>query len=104
MSKYIYRLWFPMVNVHGSDFNKLCEKCQQKIEDKINDGYVLPTTLSIDTSIGMNLTFGFSMGSVELCKKCASNLKEFLDSAEFLSFGKHESIQLWRNLKEEASE
>ena len=98
--QYLYRLWFPKVGYHGSSFDKLCGKCQGKIEEELNDGFVLPTTVGIDTSIGISLKFGFKVGTVELCKGCQEKIKEFLASADFVSFGSNKPIELWRNKKE----
>lgn len=102
MTEYFYRLWFPMVGIHGSDFNQLCDKCQAKIEEELNDGFVLPTTLSIDTSIGVSLKFGFKVfGTLELCKDCQKAIKEFFASAKYMKWGTKKSIELWRNIKDE---
>jgi hypothetical protein len=100
MSKFLYRLWIPQVGIHGSDYNKICEKCQDKIEETIENGFVLPTTVQIDTSMGLSLTFGFHYGSIELCQDCAKNFKTWLDSQEYLHFN-NKQIELWRNTKEE---
>lgn len=101
MNKYIYRLWFPMVDYHGSCFDKFCEECQGQIEEKLKDGFVLPTKVSIDTSIGISIKFGFSMTDFEPCKACQKKLVKFLEDADFMKFGSEKSIQLWRNKKDE---
>ena len=102
MSKFLYRLWFPMVGRHGSDFNKFCEKCQDEIERILEeDGYVIPTKVSLDTSIGVS-RFDFSFKTFDPCEECQRKLKGFLESADFLRFGTEKSIELWRNKKEEA--
>jgi len=100
MSKFLYRLWFPMVSYHGSDFNKFCEKCQDRIEAILEDGFVIPTSISLDTSIAISIKFGFSFKTFEPCENCQKELENFLESANFLRFGTKESIQLWRDKKE----
>ena len=104
MSKFLYRLWIPQARIHGSDFNKICPKCQDKIEAEIEDGFYLPTTVAIDTSVGFGLKFGFSMHQLELCEDCAKAFKQWLDSQDYFHFN-NDPIELWRNKKdEEASE
>lgn len=103
MSKFMYRLWIPQAGIHGSDFNKICEKCQDKIEEAIEDGFVLPTTIGIDTSMGLSLKLGFQFGSVDLCKECAKKFKEWLDSQEYFHFT-NEQLELWRNTKPKEGE
>jgi len=100
MSKFMYRLWLPQVGIHGSVFDKICEKCQDKIEEIIADGFVLPTTVSIDTSIGLSIRVGFRFGTIDLCDKCAKKFKEWIDSQEYLHFN-DEQVALWRNSKPE---
>lgn len=100
MSKFLYRLWFPQVGIHGTSFNKICDQCQDKIEEAIEDGFVLPTTVSIDTSMGLDIRFGFQFATVDLCKKCAKTFKEWVDSQEYLHFN-NKNVELWRNIKEE---
>ena len=103
MSKFLYRLWFPMVGRHGSDFNKFCEKCQDEIERILEeDGFVVPTTIELDTSIGISIRFGFSFKTFEPCEDCQKELKDFFESADFLKFGTEKNIELWRNRKEES--
>ena len=99
MSKFLYRLWIPQANIHGECFDKICEKCQNKIEEKLEDGFVLPTTVSIDTSIGLSIKFGFSMNTLELCKTCEKEFREWLDCRPYFSFN-NEQIQLWKSTKE----
>jgi len=103
MSKFLYRLWFPMVSYHGSNFNNFCEKCQDKIEAILKEGYVIPTKISLDTSIGISINFGFRIKHFDPCKECQQELKDFLETADFLRFGTKKSIQLWRDKREEAS-
>jgi len=90
-----------MVGYHGSCFDKFCDKCQDAIEEKVNDGFVLPTKISIDTSIGINIKFGFSIKDFEPCEKCQKKIIAFLEKADFLQFGTEQSIRLWRNQKDE---
>jgi len=92
-------LWIPQANIHGECFDKICETCQNKIEAKIEDGFYLPTTVGIDTSIGLGLKFGFSMSLLDLCDKCAKTFKEWIDSRPYFSFN-NEPIQLWKSIKE----
>jgi len=99
MSKFLYRLWIPQVGIHGSDFDKICEKCQNKIEENLEDGFVLPSTVSIDTSIGLSIKFGFSMTTLDLCSNCAKAFKEWIQSQEHFQIT-NEPVQLWRNKKE----
>lgn len=100
MSKFMYRLWLPQVGIHGSAFDKICEKCQDKIEETIADGFVLPTTVSIDTSMGLSIKVGFQFETIDLCDKCAKKFKEWIDAQDFLHFN-HEEVALWRNSKPE---
>lgn len=101
MTKYLYRLWFSMVGTHGSDFNKFCEKCQDKIEEELEDGFVLPTKVGIDTSIGIQIKFGWKWRNFEPCKECQDKLRKFLESTDFLKLGNpNDHIELWRNKKE----
>ena len=100
MSKFLYRLWIPQAGIHGEVFDKLCEKCQDKIEKVIEDGFVLPTTVSIDTSIGFSIRFGFSFKTVDLCDECARKFREWLDSQDHFHFN-DKSIELWRSKKDD---
>lgn len=102
MSKFSYRLWFPQLNLHGDCFDKICEKCLDKIEAKLEDGFCLPTTVTVDTRTGLNLKFDFSMYPVDLCEECVQAFRTWFDSLPYVHFNEN-SVELWRNTKEETT-
>ena len=95
----LYRLWIPQVGIHGSCFDRICDKCQKKIAKEVQNKLVLPTRPSIVVTDEVTILFGYSaFGSisgveVELCKTCNATFKKWLD-ANSLNIS-NEPIELW---------
>ena len=104
MSKFLYRLWLPSANIHGEVFDKICPKCQDKIEEHLNNGFLIPTKVSVDTSMveteGILLNIGSSLHSIAFCPDCTKAFVEWLSKQNHLTFGKGEP-ELWRSTRDE---
>lgn len=95
MRKHNYRLWLPNVDYYGSAFDKISEQDQDKIEEKLEEGMLMPTEISIDTSLpNVFLNIGSSRNSVEFSKETSKAFRDYL-AKHRIHFGIKYQPELW---------